>query len=117
MSTNGVLSIEGIQTQIPEGSKAFNLSIAMSAVTEELENTFASASSWTVTVPSGCAGCAIVPPASNTTGLTLKGVSGDTGIGIDPAGPTILNFPVSTPASFVLTSAGAITGAVEVSFF
>lgn len=111
---SGVLAISGQQTQVPEGSRAFNLSIPMSSVSEDLENVFASASAWTVTAPVGAVGAAILPPVGNTVGLTLKGVVGDTGIALAPGYPSVLAL---TATSFVLASAGTITGAVQVSFF
>ena len=71
----------------------------------------------TVTVPTWAVGCIINPNVTNTTGLTLKGVTGDTGVALDPSGPTLLNFPATTPASFVLTAASLFSTVTEVIFF
>jgi hypothetical protein len=71
------------------------------------ETTLASGAN-TITVPTDWPEfCLIVPPVTNTEGLTLKGVTGDTGIAISPSAPTLLSFPSgSAPASFVVTAAG-----------
>jgi hypothetical protein len=71
----------------------------------------------TITVPSWAVGCIINPSVTNTTGMTLKGVTGDTGVPLDPSGPTLLNFPSSPGASFVLTAASLFTTITEVIFF
>lgn len=66
----------------------------------------------TITVPTGgttptC--CIIVPPTANSTSITLKGVSGDTGIRIHNTDPSAIALH-STVTSFVLTTGGSITG-------
>lgn len=75
---------------------------------------FASATTDTILVPSLATACVIAPPPANLIGLTLS-----TSIPINPNMPTVLCFPATpgVPASFGITSAGAITGPVEVSFF
>jgi hypothetical protein len=68
----------------------------------------------TITVPTGGStvfpnSVTIVPPAGNTTALTLKGVTGDTGILLHPTDPTTIAF-TTTVANFVLTAATTING-------
>jgi hypothetical protein len=63
----------------------------------------------TVTVPSSAVACTIVPPAGNTNSITLKGVTGDTGIRIHNTDPTSLAIHSSVSA-FVLTAATTTTG-------
>lgn len=66
----------------------------------------------TITVPTGGATvvcCVIVPPTGNTTSITLKGVSGDTGIRIHNTDPTSVAID-SSVTTFVLTTGGTITG-------
>jgi hypothetical protein len=63
----------------------------------------------TVTVPSNAVACTIVPPAGNTNSITLKGVTGDTGIRIHNTDPTSLAFH-STVSAFALTVATTTTG-------
>jgi hypothetical protein len=62
----------------------------------------------TITVPSWALMCLIVPPTANSQTLTLKGVTGDTGIAISETLPSLLSF-TTAPASFVITAGGATT--------
>ena len=52
----------------------------------------------------------IIPPSTNTQTLTLKGVTGDTGIAISKVAPTFIAFYTTPPTSFVLTAGAQITG-------
>ena len=67
----------------------------------------------TITVPTGgstVVACTIVPPAANSTSITLKGVTGDTGVRIHNTDPTTIAIH-SSVTSFVLTTGASITGA------
>jgi len=61
----------------------------------------------TITVPTGATGATIIPPATNTETMTLKGVSGDTGIALALTSPTSIG--LATVTSFVITAGGTIT--------
>ena len=66
----------------------------------------------TITPPAGGStpvACTIIPPAENTTDITLKGVTGDTGIVLHNTDPTsiALDNPLGT---FVLTAAAEVAG-------
>lgn len=66
----------------------------------------------TITVPTGGAtvtGCTIIPPTGNTTNITLKGVTGDTGVQLHDSDPTSLAIDPGV-VNFVLTAAAQITG-------
>lgn len=66
----------------------------------------------TITVPTGGTvptAVTIIPPTANTTLMTLKGVTGDTGIPIHKTDPTSLAID-ATVATFCLTAAASITG-------
>lgn len=66
----------------------------------------------TISVPGGGStvkGMTIIPPANNDIGITLKGVSGDTGIAISKTDPTSIGFETA-PASIVLDADDAIVG-------
>lgn len=66
----------------------------------------------TITPPTGgstVVACTIIPPAGNTQLITLKGVSGDTGIPLHKTDPTTIAVD-TTMSSFVLNAAGAVTG-------
>lgn len=80
--------------------------------------TFSGASFISTTGPAGAFGVLIEPPAGNLVGLTLKGVTGDTGIGIGTNTPTLIPFTTTASANVIgLTSAGAISGVVTLTFF
>lgn len=67
----------------------------------------------TITLPTGGStpkGATLVPPSGNTQTLTLKGVSGDTGITLHKTNPTTITFDATPPANFILTAGGTITG-------
>jgi len=63
-----------------------------------------------------CGGVVLIPPSGNGQTITLKGVSGDTGIALSLTAPTVLTFAVSPPSSFVLTTNGTIAG-FKLAFF
>lgn len=66
----------------------------------------------TITPPAGGStpkACTIIPPAENVTDITLKGVTGDTGIVIHNTDPTSIALDSPT-ATFVLTAAAEIAG-------
>lgn len=80
--------------------------------------TFGSGTFITTSGPAGAYGCLIVPPTGNLQTLTLKGITGDTGIPISSSQPTLLSFSVPSSSNAVgLTSGGAITGVVTLTFF
>lgn len=64
----------------------------------------------TITVPVGatCTAATIVPPSANVQTLTLKGVTGDTGIPLHLTDPTTLALAASA-TTFCLTAGGVIT--------
>ena len=67
----------------------------------------------TITVPTAGSiptAVTIVPPTDNTTSITLKGITGDTGIRIHDTDPTTIALDDSV-TSFVLTAAAEIIGA------
>lgn len=66
----------------------------------------------TITVPTGGAtvvSATLLPPTGNTQTLTLKGVTGDTGVGLHLTDPTTIAL-ASTVTSFCLTAGATITG-------
>lgn len=66
----------------------------------------------TITAPTGgsvLAGATIVPPANNTQTLTLKGVTGDTGVLLHKTDPTSIALD-SSVTTFCLTAGNTITG-------
>lgn len=66
----------------------------------------------TITVPTGGStptACVVVPPAGNAISITLKGVTGDTGIRLHDTNPSVVAVD-SSVSSFTLTAGATITG-------
>ena len=62
------------------------------------------------TVPTGtCVSLTIVPPTGNSTSITLKGVTGDTGIRLHDTDPTTIAIN-SSVTSIGITTGAEITG-------
>ena len=63
----------------------------------------------------------IIPPVANTQTITLKGITGDTGVSLSKTKPSFLHWAVTAGAgtagldSFVLTAGSTIAG-VELTF-
>lgn len=74
-----------------------------------IDRTDLSSGANTITVPTGFKAVTIIPPAGNTTLITLKGVTGDTGVPLHLTDPSSIGLD-STESTFVLTAAGSITG-------
>ena len=70
----------------------------------------------TITIPTGTTFILVVLPTGNATSVTLKGVTGDTGIPIIPAGGAVLFTPAPADTTFVLTAGGAITPLTTIYF-
>lgn len=62
----------------------------------------------TITPPTGTTAVTIIPPAANTILMTLKGVTGDTGVPLHKTDPTSIG--LNSAAAFCLTAASTITG-------
>ena len=61
----------------------------------------------TITIPTNAKAVTIIPPTGNTVALTLKGVAGDTGVGLHLTDPSSIAL---TSTTFVLNAASALTG-------
>jgi hypothetical protein len=62
-----------------------------------------------VTVPATALGVVIVPPSGNASSITLKGVTGDTGIPINPNAPTMLSWTAAQVGTVGITAGAAIS--------
>ena len=60
-----------------------------------------------IPVPSTAAGVVIVPPSGSTTTLTIKGLTGDTGLPIAPSAPFYWNFTAAGAQATIGILAGA----------
>jgi hypothetical protein len=114
----GAINIAGTLTNLAQGS----VTVAPPALIPNASNNYAetavtlASGANTITVPSWAVGCLITPPTNNTQTITLKGVTGDTGVAISETAPTLLSF-TTPPASFVLTAGGATSAVTSISFF
>lgn len=80
--------------------------------------TFNSGTFISTTGPAGANGILIEPPAGNVVQLTLKGITGDTGIPLAGNQPALFWFFTPSSANTVgLTAASAISGPVTLSWF
>lgn len=64
-----------------------------------------------IDAPVGAKGVIFIPPTDNAETLTLKGVTGDTGIPLDPASPAFIPLD-GTGANFGITAGGAVSDCV-----
>lgn len=55
-------------------------------------------------------GVVLIPPNPNSVTITLKGVTGDTGVPLSTNAPTVWTFANPPPTSFVLTTSSTIAG-------
>jgi hypothetical protein len=63
----------------------------------------------TITTTTGVVAATIIPPAGNTQSITLKGVTGDTGVRLHNTDPSSIGLD-SSVSSFILTAGGTVTG-------
>lgn len=109
MTVNAALRIEGSVIGMAGGAEGISLSVFIaSAIGQRQLITLASGAN-TITVPTGSTMVIIVPPTTNTQTMTLKGVTGDTGIALDVAKPFVLSLAAGV-ASFVITAGAQIVG-------
>ena len=118
MAITAFIGISGTITGTLSGTEslAASVSIASGVVPQTTQVTLGNGAN-TVTVPANANGFLFTPASGNSQTLTLKGVSGDTGIALHPTNPLLLFFPASPPASLVITAGGATTGLSEFRFF
>jgi hypothetical protein len=74
----------------------------------EIEIVALSAGANTITPPSGARAVTIIPPIANTVLLTLKGVTGDTGVVLHLTDPTSVGLN-SYATTFCLTAVSSVT--------
>ena len=74
----------------------------------EIEKVVLASGANTITPPVGAVACTIIPLNNNTIAVTLKGVTGDTGIPLALTSPTSIGL-ASASNTFVLTAVSAVT--------
>ncbi len=115
MAAAATVTIAGTVTGLPSGTKTLTGTLtSVAAVGTVQELTLASGAN-TVTVPTGATAVLITPPAGNTVLVTLKGVTGDTGVPLHKTFPTLLPLD-STVTTFCLTAASLFASPVELNW-
>lgn len=120
MAAAASITLSGSITSAPTGGKTFSASISSAAACPATQTITLQSGANTITVPTAPApkGCVIKLPAANTVAITLKGVTGDTGVAIGKTGFIVLSWETSSPpSSFCLTAASACADPTEISFF
>lgn len=121
MAAQGNLTLQANVTGGPDGARSFGpITITANAAITQTVSVALISGATTVTVPTGSTAAVILPPnAVNPTPnpsysgtVTVKGVSGDTGVLVSNKWPTLLSFDASGPASFVLTATAVGTATV-----
>lgn len=108
MAVSGSWRIYGSVTGLPSGTRAVDVSIPVGTGVDAT-NTYSAINGFqALTVPTGTTAVLIIPVAGNTQTLTLKGVTGDTGIAIDKLNPTVVSLGVG--ASNIGITTGGSTG-------
>jgi len=117
MTITATINITGNITGKPLGSEAIN-STMTGNVYGVVAVTLASGAN-TITVPiTGTSGCIIKLDGSNTALVTLKGVTGDTGVPIGKTGTHVLNWGSgNAPTDFCLNSAALQAVQTYIEFF
>lgn len=108
MAVSGSWRVYGSVTGLPSGTRAVDVSVNVGTgvdVTQQIVAVGAGFNS--VTVPTGYTAVLIVPPSGNAQTITLKGITGDTGVPLSPTQPTLLT--LGAAAAFGLTVGGAVT--------
>lgn len=87
-------------------------------ITPQVANANLTSGNNSFTVPTGAVGCIITPPSSSAIVLKVKTTSGDTGVNIPQATPSIFLFDSSNvPATLYVNAANNTTGQTQVLWF
>lgn len=111
MSVSAVRTVQTVYTGDVTGTETQTAATNAASPGSVTIHTLASGAN-TITVPTGgstVVAATILPPVGNTQTLILKGVTGDTGVGLHLTDPTSIAL-ASTTATFVLTAGGTVTG-------
>lgn len=122
MAASGQITIQGVISGLLTGSKTIGPIVMSDANASPTTQEIVLASGFnTISVPTAtsCSGVLVVFAAASTGTKTLKGVTGDTGIVLNPSGANFISFNVAAPpASFGITLTAADTANVtEILFF
>lgn len=104
MATSGSWRVYGSVTGLASGTKSVDVTITAGASAPDETDQLTINGFQALTVPTGATAVLIIPPSANTNALTLKGVSGDTGILISKTQPTLVTLGTA-PSIGILTAA------------
>jgi hypothetical protein len=120
--STGNVSLTGNVTGAPTGSRTFGpLTITANSAVDATQVVSLINGALTVTVPTGATAAILAPPNATSPSpnpafagtLTLKGISGDSGVAISNKYPTLISWDTA-PASFVVAS--TVAGTLEIFF-
>lgn len=119
MATVGTLTIAGNVSGAPSGTRTIGpVQILFTAAVDVLTSVALANGATTVTVPTGATCVVLFPPNAATPkpnpnfggALTVKGISGDTGVPISNTTFSVLSWDLATaPANFVIASTASGT--------
>jgi hypothetical protein len=123
----GTVTIESTATSSPTGTDTLGplvITLTTIGTSEDLSLIFSAAGSQAVYQPLSSTLCVIKGPGSNAVGLGLAPAASGLFIPISPFEPNLLTFPTTNPPpantgqlpAFWVVAAGAIAGAVEITF-
>lgn len=92
MAVAGSWRVFGSLTGLPQGTESVDVSVVApsTATGGRVTQTIASATFTTITPPAAATAVVIIPPPANANTITLKGVTGDTGVVLSKTQPTVL---------------------------
>ncbi len=107
-------TITATLTGTPTGTKTISIPVTVSTPVDASTVLNLSSGANTITPPVGATVAVIIPPAANAVTMTLKGITGDTGVPLSLTNPSLIS--LASAAAFVITTGGTING-VEVLYF
>lgn len=107
MAVSGSWRLNGALTGLPQGTEAVDVTIASvpTNVGGRVTTTVNGFSNLTALTPAAATAVCIIPPSANANTITLKGVTGDTGIALSKTQPTIVS--ITAAATWGLTTSAA----------
>lgn len=114
---NSQVDIRGFVENLAAGSRSISVAsqINTSAPSQVTQVTLANGNN-IVVIPTNARGMIIKFPTGSVVAKFIKGVVGDNGIEVDPAGVSYISFKSTPPSQFVINAASADTGITEITF-
>jgi hypothetical protein len=103
---------------LPFGSFTFGPITVAGSITPSITSLTLASGLNTIPVPGNTVGVIISPPIGNALALRAKTTSGDAGINIPPAAPSVVLFDTANrPSDLFIDAADDTTGLTQISFF